>query len=225
MWPVSVVLSTLVRGFIVSHRQVKDLRSASIQFHPAPFPYGYPPPTYLTTTPTAQSMCQVQVPSSDIVESLPSAASSVFELQSTANTDLDYSSYQHWGPSTTASVNGVSKPALPVSDRLAETSYEQLSLHSDLQWRDTSTGEWGSLTKLQKVILTHEMKKMSWWHIVLLTRYLFIGDVWVGQHSDPLHTSLLDVRHLITNSFLTALDLIEKTYEDMLATPGGCLVP
>ncbi|KAG1765666.1 hypothetical protein EDD22DRAFT_845285 [Suillus occidentalis] len=198
---------------------VEDLQSASIQFHPAPFPYGYPPPTYLTTTPTAQSMCQVQVPSNNIVESLPSAASSIFELQSMANTDLDYSSYQHWGPSTTASVNGVSEPALPVSDGLTETSYEQLGLHSDLQWRDTSAGEWGSFTRLQKAVLTREMKKTPWWRIVLLTRYLFIGDVWVGQHSDPLHTSPLDVRRLITNSFLTALDLIEKTYEDMLAIP------
>jgi hypothetical protein len=167
-------------------------------------------------------MDQVQVPSSNIVESLPSAASSIFELQSMANTDLDYSSYRHWGPSTTASVNSVGEPTLPVSDEFVEASCKQLGLNSDLQWRDMTAGEWGTLTKLQKVILTREMKK-TWWHIVLLTKHLFIGDIWVGQHSDPLHTSPLDVRCLLTNSFLTALDLVAKSYEDMLATPGECL--
>ncbi|KAG2741727.1 hypothetical protein P692DRAFT_20822085 [Suillus brevipes Sb2] len=80
---------------VVSHQQLDDLHSTFIQFHPAPFLYGYLFPTYLTATPMAQSMDQVQVPSSNIIESLPSAASSTFELQSMANTDLDHSSYRH----------------------------------------------------------------------------------------------------------------------------------
>ncbi|KAG1884493.1 uncharacterized protein F5891DRAFT_990266, partial [Suillus fuscotomentosus] len=46
-------------------------RGRSVQFHPAPFPYGYPPPAYPTATPTAQSTSEAQASSSNIVETYP----------------------------------------------------------------------------------------------------------------------------------------------------------
>ncbi|KAG1863142.1 hypothetical protein F4604DRAFT_1683727 [Suillus subluteus] len=212
---------------------LKDLREKSVQFHPAPFPYGYLPPTYPTATPTAESTNEAQTfVSSNDVEAYPldtllsPTASSTFDLQSMANTDFEHSGYQHWGLST-ASVSGVGEPLWPMSDELAVAPYEELAIddfHPDLQWRDYAAGEWGTLTQPQRAILTREMKRSPWWRIVMLTRCLFMGGLWVGQHRNPFNASPTDVRRLITNSFLTALDMVNKNYTEMLAQPVNATI-
>ncbi|KAG1845648.1 hypothetical protein F4604DRAFT_1688632 [Suillus subluteus] len=217
------------QGVPLSTWLLKDLREKSVQFHPAPFPYGYPPPTYPTATPTAESTNEAQTfVSSNDVEAYPldtllsPTASSTFDLQSMANTDFEHSGYQHWGLST-ASVSGVGEPLWPMSDELAVAPYKELAVddfHPDLQWRDYAAGEWGTLTQPQRAILTHEMKRSPWWRIVMLTRCLFMGGLWVGQHRNPFNASPTDVRRLITNSFLTALDMVNKNYAEMLAQPA-----
>ncbi|KAG1832562.1 hypothetical protein F4604DRAFT_1945993 [Suillus subluteus] len=221
------------QGVPLSMWLLKDLWEKSVQFHPAPFPYGYPPPTYPTATPTAESTNEAQTfVSSNDVEAYPldtllsPTASSTFDLQSMANTDFEHSGYQHWGLST-ASVSGVGEPLWPMSDELAVAPYEELAVddfHPDLQWRDYAAGEWGTLTQPQRAILTREMKRLPWWRIMMLTRCLFMGGLWVGQHRNPFNASLTDVRHLITNSFLTALDMVNKNYAEMLAQPVNATI-
>ncbi|KAG1857827.1 hypothetical protein F4604DRAFT_1931350 [Suillus subluteus] len=221
------------QGVPLSTWLLKDLREKSVQFHPAPFPYGYPPPTYPTATPMAESTNEAQtfVSSNDVkaypLDTLLSpTASSTFDLQSMANTDFEHSGYQHWGLST-ASVSGIGEPLWPMSDKLAVAPYEELAVddfHPDLQWRDYAAGEWGTLTQPQRAILTREMKRSPWWRIVMLTRCLFMGGLWVGQHRNPFNASPTDVRRLITNSFLTTLDMVNKNYAEMLAQPVNATI-
>ncbi|KAG2102864.1 uncharacterized protein F5147DRAFT_776213 [Suillus discolor] len=204
---------------------LENLRARSVQFHPAPFPYGYPPPTYPTVTPTAQSTYEAQASSSNIVEAYPldtplsSDALSTIDLQSMSNADLDFG-YQHWGLSTTTSISSISESTWPVSNELIEASYEQPvpnDFHPDLQWRDKNASEWTTLTQSQRTTLNREMKQSLWPRIVLLTRWLFMGALWIGQDRDSLSVSPPDVRCLITNSFLIALDMVNTSYEEMLA--------
>ncbi|KAG2059280.1 hypothetical protein BDR06DRAFT_967836 [Suillus hirtellus] len=185
----------------------------SVQFHPAPFLYGYPPPAYPTSTPTAQSTSKAQASSSNIVKTYPldtplsSNAFSTIDLQPMSNADLDFG-YQHWGLSTTTSISSV------------KASYKQPVLnnfHPDLQWRDKNASEWTNLNQSQRSTLNREMKQSLWPHIVLLTRWLCMGALWIGQDRDSLSVSPADVRRLITNSFLITLDMINTSYEEMLA--------
>ncbi|KAG1861863.1 hypothetical protein C8R48DRAFT_673316 [Suillus tomentosus] len=181
-------------------------RGRSVQFHPAPFPYGYPPPAYPTATPTAQSTSEAQASSSNIVETYPldtplsSDAFSTIDLQPMSNADLDFG-YQHWGLSTTTSISSVSESTWPVSNELIEASYEQPVLnnfHPDLQWRDKNASEWTNLNQSQRSTLNCEMKQSLWPRIVLLTRWLFMGALWIGQDRDSLSVSPADIYSTMT---------------------------
>ncbi|KAG1839008.1 hypothetical protein C8R48DRAFT_679964 [Suillus tomentosus] len=181
-------------------------RGRSVQFHPAPFPYGYPPPAYPTATPTAQSTSEAQASSSNIVETYPldthlsSDAFSTIDLQPMSNTDLDFG-YQHWGLSTTTSISSISESTWPVSNKLIEASYEQPVLnnfHPDLQWRDKNASKWTNLNQSQRSTLNREMKQSLWPCIVLLTRWLFMGALWIGQDRDSLSVSPADIYSTMT---------------------------
>ncbi|KAG2129630.1 hypothetical protein DEU56DRAFT_956549 [Suillus clintonianus] len=205
------------------------LNEKSIQFYPAPFPFGYPPPIYSPATATVQAMYDtpdfgpstssaVATCPSDTLQP-PAPFDTVSIVSSMEPTDIDYN---FWGLSTIASASGIGELTGSISDDPNEAPIEELavgSFHPDLQWRSSAPSLWGDLNKVQRTALTQQMRRTPWWRIVMLTRVLFIGGLWVGEHLHPFSTNPVVVRRSVTNCFLTALDLVDKNYEQMLEIP------
>ncbi|KAG1840658.1 hypothetical protein C8R48DRAFT_781675 [Suillus tomentosus] len=226
----SVYCRASVRGGALPMWLLQDLlNEKSIQFHPAPFPFGYPPPAYPPATATVQPMYMVPAFApwtSSAVATCPSDTlqpPAPFDAMSTSNMELNDIDYNYWGLSTVASVSGIGEPTGSISDELLnEAPIGELAFtnfHPDLRWTTSDSGKWGDLTKAQRVILTTEMNKSFWWRIVMLTRFLFLGGLWVGEDLHPFSTTAMDMRRSLTNCFLTALDMVNKTYQQMLEQP------
>ncbi|KAG0695580.1 hypothetical protein DFH29DRAFT_1005347 [Suillus ampliporus] len=150
---------------------------------------------------------------------IPSSHPAPFDAMSTLSMELNDMDYNFWGLSTIASASGIGELTGPISDEPNEAPIEELVIHPDLKWRSSTSGQWGALSKAQRAALTHQMKRSPWWRIVMLTRFLFIGGLWVGENLHPFSTTPLDVRHSVTNCFLTALDIVNKNYQQILAEP------
>lgn len=204
--------------------------NASVQFSYAPFPNGYPPPA-----PTPIQQLTYEALPSDNSSALDHALSdgllapTSFDLTPTELQELDCG-YNYWGLSTITSLNGVDDAAImPFLDKWDEADDDldrepvHEGFHPDLQWRRSKDGVWATLNKKQRDTLTRAMKKSSWWRIVMLTRAIFVGAMWVGEHPNPFEISQLEVRHRVTNIFLTALHLCDTTYDEMKKLPGQCL--
>ncbi|KAG0694216.1 hypothetical protein DFH29DRAFT_880861 [Suillus ampliporus] len=58
----------------------------------------------------------------------------------------------------------------------------------------------------------------AWLQHMRLTKALFLGSLWVRLHGNPFKISAVEMCHLITLSFLTALHIDGKTYAQMLQT-------
>ncbi|KAG1846032.1 hypothetical protein F4604DRAFT_1936654 [Suillus subluteus] len=192
------------RGIPMPTWLLQELLNASVQFSYAPFPNGYLPPA---PTPIQQLMYEA-LPS-DNSSALDHALSdgllapTSFDLTPTELQELDCG-YNYWGLSTITSLNGRASPR---------------GFHPDLQWRRSKDGMWATLNKKQRDTLTRAMKKSSWWWIVMLTRAIFVGAMWVGEHPNPFEISQLEVQHRVTNIFLTALHLCDTTYDEMKKLP------
>ncbi|KAG1869338.1 hypothetical protein DFJ58DRAFT_723185 [Suillus subalutaceus] len=206
------------RGIHLPTWLLQELLDASIQFFYAPFPDGYPPPA---AAPAQKFM--YEAPPSAHSSTLDNALSDVllFDLTATELQEIDCG-YNYWGLSTIGSLNGIDNPAGPLLDDVDEDFPEELALqvfHPDLQWRRSKGCMWETLNKKQRGTLTCAMKKSSWWRIVMLTRAMFIGGLWVGERQNSFRISQTEVRRMVTNDFLTTLCLVHKTYEEMLDQP------
>ncbi|KAG2084376.1 uncharacterized protein F5147DRAFT_782502 [Suillus discolor] len=207
---------------------LQELLNASVQFSYAPFPDGYPPPI---VTPVQQLMYEAPSPANssafdNTLEDVLLAPAS-FDLTPTEFQELDCG-YNYWKLSTVTSLSGIDDTALPFLDKVngldevdgVLTKEPALEVfHPDLQWRKSKGGVWDTLNRKQRESLTRSMKKTFWWRVMMLTRALFVGGLWVGEHQNPFTIRQVEVRHRVTNSFLTALNLTYTTYEDMLEQP------
>ncbi|KAG1838161.1 hypothetical protein DFJ58DRAFT_846194 [Suillus subalutaceus] len=214
------------RGIPMPTWLLQELLNASVQFSYAPFPNGYPPPA-----PTPIQQLTYEALPSDNSSALDHALSdgllapTSFDLTPTELQELDCG-YNYWGLSTITSLNGVDDAAImPFLDKWDEVDDDlnrepvHEGFHPDLQWRRSKDGIWATLNKKQRDTLTRAMKKSSWWRIVMLTRAIFVGAMWVGERPNPFEISQLEVQHRVTNIFLTALHLCDTTYDEMKKLP------
>ncbi|KAG1894273.1 uncharacterized protein F5891DRAFT_985161 [Suillus fuscotomentosus] len=214
------------RGIPMSTWLLQELLNASVQFSYAPFPDGYLPPI---VTSVQQPMYDVLPPANS--SALDNMLSDVllapaFDLTPTEFQELNCG-YNYWELSTITSLSGIDDTAQPFLDQVDEldevdgvlTKEPVLEVfHPDLQWRQSKGGVWDTLNRKQRESLTCAMKKTFWWRIMMLTRASFVGGLWVGERQNPtIHQ--VEVRHRVTNSFLTALHLTYTTYKEMLEQP------
>ncbi|KAG2051502.1 hypothetical protein BDR06DRAFT_973804 [Suillus hirtellus] len=199
------------------------LNEKSIQFHPALFSFGYLPPAYPPATATVQPMYMILTFAPWTLSAVATCPSDTLQpptpldAMSTSNMELNDIDYNYWGLSTVASVSGIGEPIGSISDELLnEALIRELAFtnfHPDLRWT------------VQRVILTTKMNKLSWWHIVMLMRFLFLGGLWVREDLHSFSTTAMDVRCSLTNCFLTMLNMVNKTYQQMLEQPDNPSMP
>ncbi|KAG1852377.1 hypothetical protein C8R48DRAFT_777545 [Suillus tomentosus] len=215
------------RGIPMPTWLLEELLNASVQFSYAPFPDGYPPPI---VTSVQQPMYDAPPPANS--SALDNTLSDVllapaFDLTPMEFQELDCG-YNYWELSTITSLSGIDDTALPFLDQVNEvdkvdgvlTKEPALEVfHPDLQWRQSKGGVWDTLNRKQRESLTRAMKKTFWWRIMMLTRALFVGGLWVGERQNLFTIHQVEVRRRVTNSFLTALHLTYTTYKEMLERP------
>ncbi|KAG2108077.1 hypothetical protein DEU56DRAFT_919681 [Suillus clintonianus] len=224
-----------VRGLALPSWLLPEL-NASVQFHHAPFPFGYPPPEHLV------------VPDSCAVETASFSASMPFSsghpplkhfgladpvLQHAAEmpvigtsapcldyTDLAYSDFNFYDHSTGYSASAVDEYLIPedTNETQLELAFgeQQHTMYPSLEWRDsTNTG----VDKNNRSQILRYMRRTPWNRIITLTRCLLIGGLWTGASGNPFRISATSMRRLITICFLTSLNMTHKTYEDMESHP------
>lgn len=92
--------------------------------------------------------------------------------------------------------------------------------HEELHWRLTLMDD--SLDCHQKKLLKVALVTSPWGRPIKLARYLYVGHILVGMPVNPFSMREPDCRRLITTSFLRALHLDLKTYEELREIPCGC---
>ncbi|KAG1773248.1 hypothetical protein EV702DRAFT_1201131 [Suillus placidus] len=201
---------------------------------------GIPMPTWLFNSLMLRFQTGIRLPIQQLTHEAPPSnnssaldhalsdgllAPTSFDLTPTELQELDCG-YNYWGLSTITSLNGVDDAAImPLLDKWDDVDDDLTGepvhegFHPDLQWRRSKGGVWATLNKKQRGTLTRTMKKLSWWRVVMLTRAIFVGGMWVGERPNPFEISQFEVRHRVTNIFLTALHLCNTTYEEMKQQP------
>ncbi|KAG2141306.1 hypothetical protein DEU56DRAFT_755010 [Suillus clintonianus] len=175
---------------------------------------------------------------------LPTALAENMQLTSSQNTDIELASLQShdmqsaslsflfdfgntgWPLASAVSVSGNGDPTVP--DDLNQPSNACtgslvpadtcLNIYPELAWRD-STDLWGNLLENDKRKISRKMPTTAWLQRMKLTKALFLGSLWVGLHGNPFKISAVEMRRLITLSFLTALRIDGKTYAEVLDQP------
>ncbi|KAG2336480.1 hypothetical protein BDR05DRAFT_1005835 [Suillus weaverae] len=130
--------------------------------------------------------------------------------------------YNYWG-TTVASASGFDELEELFTEELNEPLFEEPALDgldSSLAWRDSNSSGCAIWVKANTIkhILACKVKS-PWGRIIILTKSLFIGSLWVGEYSNSFKILLEDIRHLITNCFLTTLHMVSKDYQQMLNEP------
>ncbi|KAG1879491.1 hypothetical protein C8R48DRAFT_668321 [Suillus tomentosus] len=85
--------------------------------------------------------------------------------------------------------------------------------HEELHWRLTVRDD--SLDCNQKKSLKLALLTSCWGRPIKLARYIYVGHILVGMPANPFSMREPDCRQLITTSFLRALHLDLKTYEQI----------
>ncbi|KAG1881541.1 hypothetical protein C8R48DRAFT_766561 [Suillus tomentosus] len=89
--------------------------------------------------------------------------------------------------------------------------------HEELHWRLTVRDD--SLDCNQKKSLKLALLMSCWGRPIKLARYIYMGHILVGMPANPFSMREPDCRQLITTSFLRALHLDLKTYEQICEIP------
>ncbi|KAG1875746.1 hypothetical protein F4604DRAFT_1924810 [Suillus subluteus] len=89
--------------------------------------------------------------------------------------------------------------------------------HEELHWRLTLRDD--SLDCSQKKSLKLTLLTSPWGCPIKLAKYLYVGQILVGMPANPFSMREVDCRWLITTSFLKALHLDLKTYEELHEIP------
>jgi hypothetical protein len=203
--------------------------------------YQFPPSVHLTTVDEFLTTTPVHT-------QLPDYIFTPFALASSSGLDRDSQSavsitdfsnvgdnYEHWLTPTAISASGAGESELPdvaipdTSEELEEVTTgdivptsAQPDFHEDLAWRTPNNDVWGSFSMLEKRELLNLMSTTCWWIPMVLMKVLSLGGLWVGLYGNPFIVPEPSKRCLITSSFLTALKMEGKTYEDMLKQPCAC---
>ncbi|KAG0693355.1 hypothetical protein DFH29DRAFT_1007367 [Suillus ampliporus] len=182
---------------------------ASVQFTPATYPHGFPPPA--PPAPINIPAWQTSFP-----QLLPSQA--VFS-QTMFHQSLDFG-YKPTLIELTSIFDHLPTPTLLDdidSDIMSLIGTQLLSEaqppHPDLPWRHTAQGD--PLDKSQKLFLKGLLAASKWGHSIKLAKYLFIGHFLVGTPVNPFFVPAVVSRRLITMSFLRALHFTQKTYDEL----------
>ncbi|KAG1854231.1 hypothetical protein F4604DRAFT_1686076 [Suillus subluteus] len=131
--------------------------------------------------------------------------------------------YNYWGTTVTLP-SGIAEPEELFTEELNEAPSREPAvsgLHSSLSWRDSNGPGCTTWVKANtsKHILVHEVKRSPWGRIIVLTRLLFTGNLWVGEYPNSFKILLEDIQRLITNCFLTALHMVSQDHQQILNEP------
>ncbi|KAG2131397.1 hypothetical protein DEU56DRAFT_757640 [Suillus clintonianus] len=191
-----------VRGLALPSWLLPEL-NASVQFHHAPFPFGYPPPEHLV------------VPDSCAVETASFSASMPFSsghpplkhfgladpvLQHAAEmpvigtsapcldyTDLAYSDFNFYDHSTGYSASAVDEYLIPedTNETQLELAFgeQQHTMYPSLEWRDsTNTG----VDKNNRSQILRYMRRTPWNRIITLTSLNMTHKTYEDMESHPV---------------------------------------
>ncbi|KAG2737340.1 hypothetical protein P692DRAFT_20823814, partial [Suillus brevipes Sb2] len=188
---------------------------AGVQFNPATYPYGFPPPA--SPTPAEITAWQTSLPQ-------PSSSQAAF-ADTLFHQYLDFD-YEPSIIEPTSVFDLLPAPTLLDDDNSVpdvmtlvstQSSGEAESPHPDLPWRRTSRGD--ILDKGQKLLLKALLAASPWGRSIKLAKYLFIGHFLVGIPVNPFIIPEPVSRQLVTTSFLRALRFNEKTYDELSNEP------
>lgn len=93
--------------------------------------------------------------------------------------------------------------------------------HEELHWRLTFRDD--SLDCSQRRSLKLSLLTSPWGRPIKLAKFIYVGHILVGMPANPFSMREVDCRRLITASFLKALHLDTKTYEEIREIP--CVSP
>lgn len=200
---------------ILPHAQLDTL--THIQFHEAPFPYGFPPPAPLATIEVAPILHALQVfapPMTDqeMASLIPSITPSLV-----GDIDYDYSCYtdnslmqfetthiEDFGP-----INTFPPVVNPT-----------IVFHQDLVWRSEGT----PIDNLYRKAITRALNGSPWKRLLFVTKNIYIGSYWVGLQNpfdflEKLPSALANDRRLLSNCFVMAIEMNHTSLQELHEQP------
>lgn len=200
---------------ILPHAQLDAL--THIQFHEAPFPYGFPPPAPLATIEVAPISHALQVfapPMTDqeMASLIPSITPSLV-----GDIDYDYSCYtdnslmqfetthiEDFGP-----INTFPPVVNPT-----------IVFHQDLVWRSEGT----PIDNLYRKAITRALNGSPWKRLLFVTKNIYIGSYWVGLQNpfdflEKLPSALANDRRLLSNCFVMAIEMNHTSLQELHEQP------
>jgi hypothetical protein len=135
-------------------------------------------------------------------------------------TDLAYSEFNFYDQYTGYSASSIDKHLIAEETNklqleLAPSEQPQV-MHPCLEWRESGS----TVNRTVRGVILCFMRKSPWNHIITLTKCLYIGGLWTGVYGNPFGLSSMNTQCLIMNCFLTSLDMVHTTYEEMESQPG-----
>ncbi|KAG2045430.1 hypothetical protein BDR06DRAFT_1015682 [Suillus hirtellus] len=215
-----------------------------IRFNQPQFPDGFPPPAIVETMPFAHGFMPPARP--DAIEATP--FQQVLQLPAPAATDQEFETafspsvppsvdaswpdydHDHFG-TTTGSENHYENS---VADGFQENSIASshhtmftnalvgnahlppptVVFHEHIVWK----GEDTALASDFRSDITDSLRYTRWNRPLFLTKCLYLGSLWIGL-ANPWDLPERDYRMLVTNCFLSAVDLSETTIQELHDNP------
>ncbi|KAG1717257.1 hypothetical protein EDD22DRAFT_993886, partial [Suillus occidentalis] len=180
-----------------------------IQFHEAPFPYGFPPPPIdAAPIPHALQLFSPALIEQELASLIPSATQSV-DFEYSCYTDDSLMQFETTPLEDFAPIN-------PVSPVINSTKV----FHKDLIWR----GEDTPIDNEYRKAINRLLNRSPWKRPLFVTKALYIGSYWVGlqnsfEYLEKLPEALEKDKRLLSNCFLMATDICLTTLQELHDNP------
>ncbi|KAG0697753.1 hypothetical protein DFH29DRAFT_878499 [Suillus ampliporus] len=189
----------------------------TIQFHEAPFPYGFPPPAPLATIEVAPISHTLQLfapamTDQELASLMPSVMPSLV-----GDIDYDYSCYTEDSLmqfETTHIEDSVPINTFPPIVNLT------IVFHQDLIWR----GDDIPMDNVYRKAINRALKKSHWKRLLYVTKAIYLGSYWVGLQNafdflEKLPEALENDKRLLSNCLVMAVEMNHTTLQEVHEHP------
>jgi hypothetical protein len=204
------------RVLILLHPQLNAL-DHTIQFHEAPFPYGFPPPAPLAAIEVApiSHAFQLFAPAmtdEELASLIPSGTPSLV-----GDIDYDYSCYTDDSliQFETTQIENF-EPVNPFSPVVNPS----IVFHPDLIWR----GEDVPIDNEYRKAINRALNGSLWKRPLFVTKAMYVGSYWVGLQNpfdflEKLPEAIENDKRLLSNCFLRAVEMDRTTLQELHEHP------
>jgi hypothetical protein len=181
-----------------------------IQFHEAPFPYGFPPPGIeAAPIPHSLQLLSPALMEQELASLMPSVTQSV-DFDYSCYTDDSLMQFETTQFEDFTPINTVSPVINPT-----------FVFHQDLIWR----GEDTPISSVYRKAINRALNRSFWKRPLFVTKALYVGSYLVGlqnsfEYLEKLPEALEKDKRLLSNCFLMATEISHTTVQNLHETPG-----